>query len=76
MILDVKDEEYKIKGFILLDLKIFFGFYLFHTFNYEKKKGSINLKDKKQFINGNGKKGIQTLSTNNSHNGLAICRFS
>ena len=38
VILGVKNEEYKIKAFVLLDLKIFFGFYLFHTFNYEKRK--------------------------------------
>ena len=39
VILGVKNEEYKIKAFVLLDLKIFFGVYLFHTFNYEKRKG-------------------------------------
>ena len=38
VILGVKNEEYKIKAFVLLDLKIFFEFDLFHIFNYEKKK--------------------------------------
>lgn len=38
VILGVKNEEYKIKAFVLLDLKIFFEFDLFHIFNYEKKE--------------------------------------
>lgn len=34
------------------------------------------MKKKYQVINGTGKRGIRTLGTNNSYNGLAIRRFS
>ncbi|KAJ6814484.1 photosystem II protein K [Iris pallida] len=31
---------------------------------------------KSEVIRGSGERGIRTLGTNNSYNGLAICRFS
>lgn len=59
---------------------MFLEFYLFYIFNYSKIKKKRNkdkdLKKKSEVINGTGKRGIRTLGTNNSYNGLAIRRFS
>ena len=42
-----------------------------------KKKGSKFFHiGKSEIIRGSGARGIRTLGTNNSYNGLAICRFS
>lgn len=73
VILDVKNK----KGFcfpcLILFLRIFLS--IPHAELGKRKKGLQNLKDK-SIINGNGKRGIRTLGTNSSYNGLAIRRFS
>ncbi|YP_398843.1 hypothetical protein NitoCp007 (chloroplast) [Nicotiana tomentosiformis] len=72
VILDVKN---KIKrGFPCLIFKFSYDLVYSTHLTKNKNKGFRNLKKKNQVING--KRGIRTLGTINSYNGLAIRRFS
>jgi hypothetical protein len=71
VILGVRSKNPKILGIFSYKLD------LFHTFIYEKIRGSEFLTIRKsQMIRGEGKRGIRTLGTKKLYNRLAIRRFS
>jgi hypothetical protein len=79
VILDVKNKKGYF-SFSLLYFKIFLGLFFIYSTRLTKKKikglAKLERKRKYQTITKNGKRGIRTLGTNNSYNGLAIRRFS